>query len=290
MSATTLPEFVQRQVSCCSPDGLHLMAYTEWGARDNPRVLLCVHGLTRNGRDFDELARAMCADYRVICPDVVGRGLSDWLRNPDDYGIRQYVQDMVVLIARLDVDAVDWLGTSMGGIIGMALASLEGSPVSRLLLNDVGPTIEAASLRRIGENLGRAPKFDTLDDAERFIRLVSASFGQLSDAQWRHLTATSVRPMPDGRLEMRYDPRIAASFERAMVSGELGLWPIYDRIRCPTRVLRGERSDLLSMETARAMAGRGPCPEIIDVADVGHAPMFMDARQITMVREFFARD
>ena len=289
MSHTTTPEFVTRKVWCTSPSGLHGMAYTEWGERDNPRVLLCVHGLTRNGRDFDHLARAMVGEYRVICPDVVGRGLSDWLRDAAGYGIRQYVADMMVLIARLDVEAVHWLGTSMGGIIGMALASLENTPVSRLLLNDVGPTIEPESIRRIGENLGRAPKFDTLDDAERFIRLVSATFGNLSDAQWRHLTETSLRQMPDGRLEMRYDPRIAESFQRATADEELGLWPIYDRIRCPTRVLRGENSDLLSTETCRAMAVRGPRPEIIEVPGVGHAPMFMDARQITMVREFFSK-
>ncbi len=281
-------DFVQRQVWCSSAAGLHRMAYTEWGAPDNPRVLLCVHGLTRNGRDFDELASAMAGDYRVICPDVVGRGRSDWLRDAGSYGIRQYVQDMVVLIARLDVESVHWLGTSMGGIIGMALASLENTPVSRLLLNDVGPTIAPAAIRRIGENLGRAPKFDTLDDAECFIRRVSATFGQLSDTQWRHLAETSVRPMPDGRLEMRYDPRIAESYQRATASSELGLWAIYDRIRCPTRVLRGEDSDLLSPETCRQMAVRGPGAEIIEVPDVGHAPMFMDEGQVALVKAFFS--
>jgi pimeloyl-ACP methyl ester carboxylesterase len=289
MSISTLSEFVQRQVQCASPSGLHRMAYTEWGERDNPRVLICVHGLTRNGRDFDELARAMASEFRVICPDVVGRGLSDWLRNPDEYGIRQYVQDMVVLIARLDVDRVHWLGTSMGGLIGMVLASLENTPVSRLLLNDVGPTIEPESIQRIGKNLGRALTFESLDDAEYVIRLVGASFGRLSHAQWRHLTETSVRQVPDGRWEMRYDPRIAASFQRATESSELGLWPIYDGIRCPTLVLRGASSDLLSRETVQAMAVRGPCPEIIEVPDVGHAPMFMEASQITMVRDFFTK-
>jgi len=290
MSNTTSPEFaefIERKVCCASAAGLHAMAYTEWGERDNPQVLICLHGLTRNGRDFDDLARAMSRDYRVICPDVVGRGRSDWLQDPAYYGIQQYVQDLVTLIARLDVDAVHWLGTSMGGVIGMVLASLENTPVTRLMLNDVGPEISPVSIRRISEFLGRPPLFATLDEAERFIRLVSAPFGLLSDAQWRHLTETSVRQRPDGRLEMRYDPRIAESFQRATASSELGLWPFYDRIRCQTQVLRGETSDLLSPATAQAMAVRGPRPEIIEVPGVGHAPMFMDASQINLVKAFF---
>ena len=192
---------LERKVCCVSPAGLHAMAYREWGAPDNPRVLICVHGLARNGRDFDDLARALAADYRVVCPDVVGRGRSDWLRDPLAYGIPQYVADMMVLIARLDVDSVAWLGTSMGGLIGMALASLEHSPVSRLLLNDVGPVLSSESIRRIGDYIGRAPAFDTLDDAERYIRLVSAPFGALSDVQWRQLTESSLRQRAEGWQE-----------------------------------------------------------------------------------------
>ncbi|MEI7429343.1 MAG: alpha/beta hydrolase [Betaproteobacteria bacterium] len=287
MSNTTPPEFIERKVWCASAAGLHAMAYTEWGDRDNPQVLICVHGLTRNGRDFDDLARAMSGDYRVICPDVVGRGQSDWLRDPAYYGIKNYVQDMVTLIARLDVGAVHWLGTSMGGVIGMVLASLENTPITRLMLNDVGPEISPDAIRRIGEFLGRPPLFATLDEAERFIRLVSAPFGLLSDAQWRRLTETSLHQRPDGTLEMRYDPRIAESFQRATASSELGLWPIYDRIRCPTQVLRGEKSDLLSLDTVQAMAARGPRAEVVEVPGVGHAPMFMDVSQINLVKAFF---
>jgi pimeloyl-ACP methyl ester carboxylesterase len=278
---------VERQVLCASPAGLHRMAYTEWGARDNPRVLLCVHGLTRNGRDFDELACALADDFRVICPDVAGRGRSDWLRDPSAYGIAQYAQDMVTLIARLDVEAVHWLGTSMGGLIGMVLASFEASPVKRLLLNDVGPEISPASIRRIGQYLGQPPVFDSIEAGERHIRQVSASFGRLSDAQWRRLSETSLRQRPDGRLEMRYDPRIADAFARATASSELGLWPIYDRIRCPTLVVRGETSDLLSRETVQAMGARGPRAESVEVPGVGHAPMFMDDGQRQIARDFF---
>jgi len=251
-------------------------------------VLICVHGLSRNGRDFDDLARAMRGDYRVICPDVIGRGRSDWLCDPAGYGVAQYMADMMVLIARLDVEAVHWLGTSMGGLIGMALASLEKTPITRLLLNDVGPVISAESIRRIGDYIGRAPKFDTVADAEKYIRLVSAPFGSLTDAQWQSLTESNLRRSADGRMEMCYDPSIAESFRRATAVGEIDLWPIYDRIACPTLVVRGEHSDLLTVETAQVMAARGPRPKVVEVPGVGHAPMFLDEAQIAIVRDFFA--
>ena len=284
----TDPAFAQRSVLCASPAGLHRMAYTEWGERDNPRVLICVHGLSRNGRDFDALAGALAGDCRIVCPDVVGRGLSDWLRDPADYTIDQYVADMTVLIARLDVDRVHWLGTSMGGLIGMVLASLPGTPVTRLVLNDVGPVLAAESIRRIAGYLGRAPKFASLADAETYIRAVSAPFGALSDAQWRELTVSSVRPAAGGGLEMRYDPAIATAFRRATADGAIDLWPIYERVRCPTLVVRGADSDLLTVDTAQAMAARGPRPQIVEVPEVGHAPMFLDAPQIAIVCKFFS--
>ncbi|MFZ4536630.1 alpha/beta fold hydrolase [Propionivibrio sp.] len=290
MTDKTAPAQRQSNVRCTSPSGLHRMAYYEWGERDNPKVLICVHGLSRNGRDFDDLARVLASDYRVICPDVVGRGRSDWLRDPLAYGIRQDVADMMVLIARLDVESVHWLGTSMGGLIGMVLASLEGTPIKRLLLNDVGPVVSPESIKRIGDYIGRAPKFANLADAERYIRLVSAPFGPLTDAQWRHLTESSLRQTADGRLEMSYDPGIAESFRRTMAAGEIDLWPIYERISCPTLVVRGAESDLLTVETIQAMAVRGPCPRIVEVPGVGHAPMFMDDVQIGIVRDFFLAD
>lgn len=278
--------FAERDVRCVSPAGLHRMAYNEWGERDNPNVLVCVPGLTRNSRDFDDLARAMASDYRVICPDVVGRGRSDWLRDPAGYGFPQYVADMIVLLARLDVESVNWFGTSMGGLIGMFIASQDESPITRLVLNDVGPVISGESLKRIGDYVGRAPKFDTFEDAEKYIRLVSAPFGALSDAQWRHLTETSLRHAADGRLEMRYDPGIGEPFRHAMGFQDVDLWPIYDRIRCPTLVVRGADSDLLKAETVTAMSARGPRPRTVEIANVGHAPMFLEAGQISIVREF----
>ena len=280
-------KFIERTVVCASASGLHRMAYSEWGERDNPEVLVCVHGLSRNGHDFDDLAQALAADYRVICPDVVGRGRSDWLADPAGYAIPQYVSDMMVLIARLDVEHVDWLGTSMGGLIGMALASLERTPIKRLVLNDVGPVIAAESIRRIGAYVGLAPIFKNFSEAEIYIRTVSAPFGALTDDQWRRLTASSLRQLPDGALTMGYDPRIGESF-RHDVTEDIDLWPIYERIKCPTLLVRGAASDLLTHETARAMAARGPRPAVVEVAGVGHAPMFMNDDQIGIVRGFLA--
>lgn len=278
----------ERQLLCSHPHGLHRIAYTEWGAPDNPRVLLCVHGLTRNGRDFDELARALADDFRVICPDVVGRGRSDWLAVKADYGFPQYVADMVTLIARLDVAELDWLGTSMGGIIGMLLASLPGNPVRRLILNDVGPVITAASLQRIGSYVGAAPRFASMEAAQAYIREVSAPFGPLTDAQWQHLTDHSVHPAGDdeGGFVMRYDPGLAEGFRAAPVGEDVDLWPVYEAIRCPTLVLRGAESDLLEAATVAAMAERGPRARSVEFAGIGHAPMLMDEAQIKVVAEF----
>lgn len=277
----------QRHVQCYSPAGLHRMAYAEWGDPRNPRVLVCVHGLTRCGRDFDFLANALCDEWRVVCPDVVGRGLSDWLADKTLYGIPQYVGDMVALIARLDVDTVAWLGTSMGGLIGMVLAAQENSPVSRLILNDCGPVLKAAALARIGEYVGRDPRFATLDEAERFIRQVSPGFGPLSDVQWRHLTVHVVRTSADGMIEFRYDPGIAASYRPLVAAGQdIELWSFYDAIRCPTLVLHGAESDLLLPDTVAQMTRRGPQARSVDIPATGHAPMLMEPEQAALVADF----
>ena len=279
-------EFTQNTVQCASPSGLHRMAYTEWGARDNPRVLVCVHGLTRNARDFDALARAMASHYRVICPDVVGRGQSSRLRNPAGYGIPQYVGDMVTLIARLGVDSVHWVGTSMGGLIGMALASLEGTPIQKLLLNDVGPLITVDALQRIATYVGADPTWASFDEALAYIKLISAPFGNLDETQWHHLTEHSIAQRADGRWGFRYDPLIAAPFKAAFADQDVDLWPLYEQIKCPTLVLRGADSDLLSRATWEAMGSRGPRAKLAEISGVGHAPMFMNDEQISIARDF----
>ncbi len=279
-------QFRQAAVQCIGPSGLHRMAYTEWGEPDNPRVLLCVHGLTRNGRDFDQLAAALSSHYRVICPDIVGRGRSGWLRDPAGYGIPQYVADMVTLIARLNVDTVHWVGTSMGGLIGMALAAQEGTPIRRLVLNDVGPLITVESLQRIATYVGTNPHWASFDEALAYVKLISAPFGPLSEAQWRHLTETSIVQGADGNWSFRYDPRIAEPFKAAFVDQDIDLWPIYGAIACPTLVIRGAESDLLARDTWRAMGERGPRAKLAEFPGVGHAPMFQSDDQIAVVRDF----
>lgn len=276
----------KNSVQCVSPSGIHRMAYTEWGAPDNPRVLICVHGLTRNARDFDRLAGALAQHYRVVCPDVVGRGQSGRLRDPAGYGIPQYVADMMTLIARLNVDSVHWVGTSMGGLIGMALASLEGSPIRKMLLNDVGPLITVESLQRIATYVGIDPTWATFDAALAFVKLVSAPFGQLSDADWVHLTEHGVGQRSDGTWGFLYDPAIAAPFKAAFVDKDIDLWPVYELITCPTMVVRGAESDLLTRETWQAMGERGPRAKLAEIPGVGHAPMFLSDDQIAVARDF----
>lgn len=277
----------RRSVQCASPKGLHRMAYVEWGDPRNRDVLICVHGLTRSGRDFDELARALCGQFRVVCPDLAGRGDSDRLADPLLYGVPQYLADMVTLIARLDCEALSWVGTSLGGLVGMALAAQPGNPVKKLVLNDAGPVVSRVSLQRIAAYVGVAPGFASLEKAEEYVRTISAPFGPHSDAQWRFLTEAWVRQQPDGSWRPHYDPRMAAAFSAGMPQeGDLELWPLYDAIRCPTLVLRGEQSDLLSRETTGAMARRGPRAQVIEIRGVGHAPTLMHAEQIAHVREF----
>ena len=275
----------ERSVQCIGPHGFHRMAYVEWGNPANRKVLVCAHGLTRNGRDFDFLAQALADDYRVVCPDVVGRGRSDWLGVKSDYGFPVYVADMVTLLARLDADTVHWVGTSMGGIIGMLLASRPHTPISRLVLNDVGPVITAASLRRIGEYVGNAPKFASMAEAEAWIRTVSAPFGPLTDEQWQHLTRYSVRPV-EGGFAMVYDPGLGDVFRAAPVVVDVDLWDVYKAIQCPTLAIRGAESDLLTPETFHRMGETGPRARLAEIPGVGHAPVLMDRAQIALVRDF----
>ncbi|HEX5125335.1 MAG TPA: alpha/beta hydrolase [Rhodocyclaceae bacterium] len=261
------------------------MSYVEWGDPHNDRVLVCVHGLTRNARDFDFLAQALTDRYRVVCPDVVGRGHSDWLNVKTDYAIPLYAADMYALIAQLGIKSVDWVGTSMGGLIGIALASQPLSPIKRMVLNDVGPVIEGQSLARIGQYVGRAPEFATFADAEAYVRAVSASFGNLTDTQWKHITEHSLRQSDKGFV-MSYDPGIGDAFRLTPVEADITLWPLYDAIKCPVLVMRGKESDLLKASTVEEMTRRGPHARAVEIAGVGHAPMLMDAEQIGIVKEF----
>ena len=277
-------------VQCLSARGLHRMAYWEWGDPSNDRVLVCVHGLARQGRDFDTLARAMVDRYRVVCPDVVGRGESDRLTDPMAYGVPTYLADMVTLLARLNARRAHWVGTSMGGLIGLALASLAHSPIERLVINDVGPQVEFAAIERIAGYLGAPLTWATLDEAADYMLSISKGFGPHAREQWLALCRPQLRPTEDGRLRLHYDPAIAipvkASTPQLMAAGTEALWRAYDAIRCPTLLLRGAQSDLLSSATAQAMTQRGPKAALREFAGVGHAPMLVVDDQVAAVREF----
>lgn len=280
----------QRYVQCASAGGLHRIAYTEWGDPANPRVLLCVHGLTRSGRDFDRLAEEFAGTYRVVCPDVAGRGLSSWLANPNFYVVPQYVADMVTLIARLNVETVDWFGTSMGGLIGLALAGLPETPIRKMLLNDVGPHLEPAAVKRIGDYLGKPVQFETLQQGIDYAALLAQTFGPLTPEEWREIN-TPLLHEQDGKWLFRYDPRIAQPFtattEEAAKLGEAALWHSLAAFQGPVLVVRGEQSDLLSRETVAKMVETGRAVSSAEIAGVGHAPAFLSADQIDIARQFF---
>jgi len=265
--------------------GFHRVDYSEWGDPDNPRVLFCVHGLTRNSRDFDALADALCKDYRVICPDVVGRGTSEWLTHKTDYGYPLYLADMAALIARSGAEQVDWVGTSMGGIIGMMLAAQSGTPVRKLVLNDVGSIVSAAALQRLASYVGKPMAFDTLAEAESYFRRTHATFGALTDAQWHHITLHGVRKWPDGKYRLMYDPAIAAVFVGPPMA-DIDMSLIWNSVRCPTLVMRGQESDLLRPHTLALMKFVHPSLRVLEIPGCGHAPALMDPVQIKAIQDF----
>jgi len=276
----------QHFVRSLSPHGFHRVAYREWGHPASSRILVCVHGLTRNGRDFDVLAAALADRFRVLCPDMPGRGDSEWLKDPNDYVFPTYLTALTAVLAHADVDdEVSWLGTSMGGLLGMILAAQTATPITRLVVNDIGPAIELTALQRIAGYVGLDPVFESFKALEAHVREVSAPFGELSDAQWSALAESTARQTPDGRWKLKYDPGIAVPF-RSSAGGGSDLWGIWDAIRCPTLLLRGAESDLLSAQTAAAMRTRGPKPRLVEFAGVGHAPMLLVPEQIAAVAAF----
>jgi pimeloyl-ACP methyl ester carboxylesterase len=287
------------------------MAYWQWGDADAAHVIVCVHGLSRQGRDFDVLAQALQAraarPLRVVCPDVVGRGRSDWLKDPMGYQVPQYVADMLALLAQLhrqaSVATLDWVGTSMGGLIGMALcgtpqlaqpSSAGAAPlpvaVRRLVLNDVGPVIQWQALKRIGTYIGQTGRFDTVGQAAAAMWAISTTFGLHTPEQWLALSQPMVRALPDGALTLHYDPAIAAPLggmtEESAEQGQAALWQLYDLIGARTLILRGAQSDLLARDTAQAMTGRGPKANLIEFQGVGHAPTLIADNQVEAVASF----
>ena len=302
-------------VACASPGGLHRMAYYDWGDPENTDVVLCVHGLTRTGRDFDLLAEHLSKRFRVICPDVVGRGLSDWLAQPLSYAVPQYAADMVALLAQVQPKTLKWVGTSMGGLIALTYAALVAQArdpsrqvpparqsvtiddgivsIDRLVLNDVGPRIEAPSLARIGQYLAEPTRFATFEDAVQYMKQTAASFGPHSDAQWDRLTRHYFVPS-HGQWVKHYDPAISMAFagmtQDLISQGELMLWQAYRCVNAPTLIMHGQDSDLLLSQTVDAMLAANSQARAHTVKGVGHAPSLIVQDQIEVVSSFLCGD
>ncbi|WP_347554632.1 alpha/beta hydrolase [Robbsia sp. KACC 23696] len=309
-------------IVCASPSGTHRMAYVEWGDPDNPRVLVCVHGLSRTGRDFDVLASRMAQTHRVICPDVVGRGKSDWLRDPAGYILPQYVGDMLALFTQLHLTRLAYVGTSMGGLIGMLLAAMPITPIARMVINDVGPHIEPSSLLRLRAYLDEVatrnvtaaapseaasgaprqtpamPMFATAQEGVDYLVAHSTGFGPHTPEQWRALNAPLLKRVygADGGIAgyaIRADPGIADAFKMAatldaamLEAAEAGMWHAFESIRCPTLIVRGAESDLFSAQTLARMLACGPRFSSVTVPGVGHAPTFVDPAQTGLLTQF----
>jgi pimeloyl-ACP methyl ester carboxylesterase len=275
------------------------MAYWDWqptGLGSSQHAVVCVHGLSRQGRDFDVLARALQSHVRVVCPDVAGRGHSDWLADPMAYHLGTYAADMLALLAQLHaqgVQTIDWVGTRMGGLIGMALAAQPAVGLRRLVLNDVGPAIESAALLRIGTYLGLGRSFTSVEEGADYLWTISASFGPHTPDQWLALCTPMFRQSSD-RWHFHYDPDIAVPFKaltqasapEATAQAEAQLWHLYEHIAAPTLLLRGAESDLLSPATAQAMTERGPCAKLVQWPGVGHAPTLLAPEQVNCVMAF----
>lgn len=278
-----MPEPRPGVVRCPNPHGHHHTRWVEWGDPRSPRAVLCLHGLTRTGRDFDTLAQALARDVRVICPDVVGRGASDWLADGADYQFEQYCADMSMVLAAAGIETVDWVGTSLGGIVGMMLAARPGSPIGRLVLNDVGCVVPKEALARIRSYVGKPLAFSSLERLEAGMRAVSP-FGELSPAQWRHLASNVGRQGDDGLWRFHYDPAIAANFSAGPLA-DVDLRPWWQAIRGPVLVLRGAESDLLTRPIYDEMLAR-PGTVGAEFPRCGHAPALMDPAQVACVRDF----
>ncbi len=297
-----MPEPTLNYVSCPDPCGNHRMAYWQWGDASAAHVIVCVHGLSRQGRDFDVLAQALVErakhPVRVVCPDVAGRGRSDWLKDPMTYQIPTYVGDMLTLLGQLHgqapITTLDWVGTSMGGLIGMGICGTPKlplpAPVRRLVLNDVGPAIQWEALQRIGTYLGNTGRFESVQQAADAMWAISTSFGPHTPGQWLALSQPMVKPLPEGGFTLHYDPNVAVPFrsltEESAQQGQAALWQLYDNIAAQTLIVRGAVSDLLNSQTAAAMNQRGPRARLVEFDGVGHAPTLIAGDQVDAVTGF----
>ena len=285
---TGIEDYRLRRVACLGAAGFHRMAYREWGVDNSRGTVVCVHGLTRNASDFDDLAALLADDgWRVICPDMAGRGDSDWLSRPQDYAIQQYISDLAALLARIDSEELHWVGTSMGGILGMVMAGLPGNGVASLFLNDIGPFVPKAAIGEIDDHLAEMPVYPDLEAAEVALRERYVAFGALDDEAWRRVAVGSTRPV-DGGYQLSYDPAIKAAFsERA--AEDIELWEVWDALDLPVATLRGADSTLLLADTAAEMTSRGPSSELHVSPGAGHAPWLKQEAETAIVQDWLDR-
>jgi pimeloyl-ACP methyl ester carboxylesterase len=270
------------------------MAYTEWGDGDNPDIVLCVHGLTRNGRDFDYLANHLSAKYRVICPDIVGRGKSSWLKHEENYNYATYLADILFLLKTICTEPVNYVGTSMGGIIGMMIAGNRtpaADLIKKLVINDVGAHIHAASLKRIAKYVGVNPIFDNLEQAEKYLRNLYSSFGISKEEDWHYFIRHSLAVFGEDKFTLAYDPAIAYMFKQhiEMEMGDVDLWPMWNEVTCPVLLLRGETSDILPQNIAKEMVENKPGTDFVEFKGMGHAPSLMLPEQIHLISDWLGR-
>lgn len=289
-----------------SEEGFHRVAFTEWGRAINSSIpIICVHGLTRNGRDFDALAQFLAERGKhVFCPDIVGRGDSDRLRIPLHYTYEQYMLDMNTMIARTGATSIDWIGTSMGGLIGMILAAQPNSPIRRLILNDVGPQIPVKGLQRLARYVGREPTFSSLDEATLYFKTIYSEIGDLPESEWRKLAETSVNEVAPGHFVSKLDKGVLLSQAKSKIAWrallhpqkalegtffDIDLWHIWRKITCPVLVVHGKQSDLLLPEIVAKMRDIHADTEVLEIPDAGHAPALFRAAEHEFIYEWLAR-
>jgi pimeloyl-ACP methyl ester carboxylesterase len=261
---------------------------TTWGNSKNPKVLFCLHGLTRNGRDFDYLANELKDHYLVVCPDLAGRGQSEWFENAKHYNNQQYLIDMAIVLANFPGREIHWLGTSMGGLIGMVFASDRKSPITRLIMNDVGPTVPQSVLANLGMALASTPVCDTLEEFTQYLRLTYSDFGQLPDRIWNHLAKFDHRRTEDGRYTRNFDPKILANFS-TLSETECDFWDYWQLLKCPLLVIKGENSKVLTNAIFDQMLNSGIEMEHRVIPNVGHTPTLMLEEQIQLVKEWLLK-